>query len=96
MHLYKKGFMEKYLCRFAHREPYVPYETMVEKMVGSTSSYNNVHEVVDNNSNHYRSMIMDAMRMNCGDVGECSIIDEEPNAYATRFFNFLKDSDESL
>ena len=41
-------------------------------------------------------MIMDAMKMNCGDVGECSIIDEEPNTDATRFFDLLKDSDKSL
>jgi hypothetical protein len=41
-------------------------------------------------------MIIDAMKMNCGDVGECSIIDEEPNADATRFFDLLKDSDKSL
>jgi len=41
-------------------------------------------------------MVMDVMKMNCVDVGECSIIDEEPNADATRFFDVLKDSDESL
>jgi len=49
----KKGFMKKYLCWFAHWEPYVLYETMVKKIVGSTSSISNVHEVVDNNSNPY-------------------------------------------
>jgi len=36
---------------------------MVEKMVGSTSSASNVHEVVDDNSTFYRNMIMDSMRM---------------------------------
>jgi len=45
--------MKKYLCWFAHGEPYVLYETMVKKIVGSTSSISNVHEVVDNNSNPY-------------------------------------------
>jgi hypothetical protein len=24
MHLLQKGFIEKYLCWYAHREPYVP------------------------------------------------------------------------
>jgi hypothetical protein len=56
----------------------------------------NLHEVIDDNNNHYKSMIMDAMKMNCGDVGECSIIDEEPNTDATRFCDLLKDSDKSL
>jgi len=39
-------------------------ETMVEKIIGSTSSYKNVYKVVDENSNLYRNMIMDTMRMN--------------------------------
>jgi hypothetical protein len=58
--------MERCQCRFAHEKPYVPHETMVEKMVGSTSSSSNVHEVVDDNSNPYRNMVIDAMRMNQG------------------------------
>ena len=37
---------------------------MVERMVGSTSSASNVHGVVNDNSNPYRNMVMDAMRMN--------------------------------
>ena len=28
--------MEKYLYWFAHRKPYIPYKTMVKKMIGST------------------------------------------------------------
>jgi len=52
------------LCWFVHREPYVPFKTMVEKMVGTTSSSNNVHDVVDDNSNPYRNMIIDMLRMN--------------------------------
>jgi len=39
---------------------------------------------------------MDAMRMNQSHVGQCSIVDEEPNADATRFFDLLKDFDELL
>jgi len=53
--------MEKYLCWFAHGEPYVPYETMVERIVGSTFSSRNVHGVVDENNNPYRNMVMDVM-----------------------------------
>jgi hypothetical protein len=33
LYIYKKRFLEKYLCLFAHEEPYVPYDTMVEKMI---------------------------------------------------------------
>jgi len=54
MHLLKKKrFIEKYLCWFAHIELYVLYETMVERMIGSLSNSSNMHEVVDDNSNHY-------------------------------------------
>jgi hypothetical protein len=41
-------------------------------------------------------MVMDAMRMSEGNVSECPIVEEEPNADATRFFDLLKDSDEPL
>jgi hypothetical protein len=69
---------------------------MVERVVESTSSASNVHEVVNDNSNPYRNMVMDSMRMNEGNVSQYPIIDEEPNANATRFFDLLKDSDEPL
>jgi hypothetical protein len=82
----KKRFMEKYLCWFALREPYVPYKTLVEMMFGSTSSFSNVYGVVDYNSNRCKSMVIDAMRMNQGYTGKCLIVDEEPNADTTRFF----------
>ena len=86
MHLLKKGFVKKYLCWFAYGEPYAPYETMIERIVGSISSSNNMYEVVDDNSSPYRSMIMDAMRINHGYLCESSRIDEEPHVDATRFF----------
>jgi hypothetical protein len=41
---------------------------MVDRMVGSTSSATNMHGVVDDNSNPYRTMVMDAMRMNQSNV----------------------------
>jgi len=69
---------------------------MVERVVGSTSSASNIHEVGNDNSNPYRNMVIDAMRMSEGNVRECSIVEEEPNADATRFFDLLKDSDEPL
>ena len=69
---------------------------MVKRMVRSNSSSRNVYEVVDDNNNPYRSMVMDVMRMNQGYAGECSIIYEEPNADATRFFYRLKDFEKSL
>jgi V8-like Glu-specific endopeptidase len=56
--------MERYPCWFAYGEPYLSHETIVEKMVGSTSSSNNVHKVVDDNNNPYRNVVMDVMRMN--------------------------------
>jgi len=83
--------VEKHLCWYAHREPYVPYDTIVERMVGSTCSFSNGHVVIDDNSNPYRNMVINAMRMNQGHVGQYPIIDEELNADATRFFDLLKD-----
>ena len=96
MHLLTNKFMEDYLCWYAHGELFVPNENMVERVVGSTFSASNMHEVVNDNSNPYRNMVMDVMRMNEGNVSECPIIEEKPNADATRFFDLLKDSDEPL
>jgi len=39
---------------------------------------------------------MNAMRMNQGHTGQYPIVDEEPNADATKFFDLLKDFDEPL
>jgi hypothetical protein len=69
---------------------------MKERMVGSTSSASNVHEAANDNTNPYRNMVMDAMRMNQSNVSQCPIVEEEPNADAVRFFYLLKDSDEPL
>jgi hypothetical protein len=55
-----------------------------------------MHEVGNENSNPYRNMVMNAMRMSEGNVSECSIVEKEPNADTTRFFDLLKDSDEPL
>jgi hypothetical protein len=58
--------MEKYMCWYAHGEPFVPHETMVERMIETTYSASNMHGVVDDNSNPYRTMVIDAIRMNQG------------------------------
>ena len=63
IHLLQKGFMEKYLCWFAHGEPYVPYKTMIERIIESTSSSINVDEVVNDNNNPYMNMVMDVIGM---------------------------------
>jgi len=96
MYLLTKGFTEDNLCRYAYRELFVPNESMEERVVGSTSSANNIHEVGNENSNPYRNMVMDAMRMSEGNVRECPIVEEEPNADATWFFDLLKDSNKPL
>ncbi|KAL9403258.1 hypothetical protein Peur_000230 [Populus x canadensis] len=98
MHLLHKGFMENYQCWYAHGEVFVSESErrMEETVVGSTSSASNVYEAANDNTNPYRNMIMDAMRMNQGNGGQCPIVEEEPNADATRFFDLLKDSDEPL
>jgi len=88
--------MEQYLCWYAHEEPYISHETMVEMIVGSTSSVSDVHGVVDDNNNPYRTMVMEAIRMNQSHASQCPIVDKEPNANMTSFFDLLKDSDKSL
>jgi len=65
-------------------------------MVGSTSSASNVHETTNDNTNPYRNMVMDAMRMNQGNASQYPIIKKGPNAYKARFFDLLKDSGEPL
>jgi len=55
-----------------------------------------VHEVVNDNSNPYKSMMINAIRINQSYVGHWSIIDDEPNTDATKFFDLLKDFDKSL
>jgi len=98
MHLLHKGFMENYQCLYAHGEVFVSESEriMEETVVGSTSSASNVHEAANDNTNPYRNMVMDAMRMNQGNVSQCSIVEEEANVDTTRFFDLLKDSDEPL
>jgi len=37
---------------------------MRETVIGSASSASNVHEAANDNTNPYKNMVMDAMRMN--------------------------------
>jgi hypothetical protein len=60
--------MEDYLFLYTYEELFVRNESMVKVMVGSTSNANNVHEVVNNNSNPDRNMVMNVMRMNQGNA----------------------------
>ena len=85
--------MKKYMCWYAYEEPYVPHDTMVERMIGSTFNASNVHGIVYNNTTRYKNMVMKAMRMNQDYASQFLIVDEELNVDATRFFNLLKDSD---
>ena len=85
-HHLQKEFMEKYMCWYAHGEPFVPHNTMVERITDSTSSSSNVHEIVDDNSDPYKNMGMEAIKINQDHVGPYIIIDEEPNVDATNFF----------
>jgi len=88
--------MKDYLCWYAHGELFVRNKSMGERVVGSTFCASNVHGVANYNNYLYRNMVIDAMRMNQGNVSQCSIVKEEHNADATRFFNQLKDFDEPL
>jgi hypothetical protein len=54
MHFLHKGFMEDYMCWYAHGELFVRNESMVKRVVGSNSSASNVHGLVNDNSNPYR------------------------------------------
>jgi hypothetical protein len=64
MYLLHRGIMEDYLCWYAHGELFVRNESMVKRMVGSTSSASNVHGIVNDNSHPYKNMVINAMRMN--------------------------------
>jgi hypothetical protein len=55
-----------------------------------------MHGVVNDNSNPYRNMVTNAMRMNQGNVSQCPIVEEKPNEDGARFFDLLKDFDEPL
>jgi hypothetical protein len=89
---------ENFFCVGLYMENliYIPYKIMVEKIVGSTSTSSNVHEVVNDNSNPYKSMTINTMRMNQSYVGHWLIIDDEPNTDTTKFFELLKDFDKLL
>ena len=45
-------------------------------MVRLTFSSRTVHEIIDDNRNPYKNMVMDAMRINQDYTGQCPIVDE--------------------
>jgi len=96
IHLLHKGFMENYRCWYAHGEVFVRNKSMGERVVGLTSNASNVHEFANDNTNPYKNMVTDAIRMNQGNVSQCPIVEEEPNAGAARFFDLLIDYNEPL
>lgn len=66
---------------------------MLERMIDSTSSFNNIYGFANNNSNSYRGMMMDTIWMNHVYSGEilCNIfLDEESNVDKQGFLNFWK------
>jgi hypothetical protein len=72
---------------------------MLEKIIYSTFNSSNIHEFVDDYSNPYRNIVMDAIKIKNGysSKNSCSIpLNKEPNVDATRFFEFLKNYDELL
>jgi hypothetical protein len=73
---------------FALGESYVPNKTILERIVGITSSCGNIYEVVDDNSNHYIRIMMEAMRVNHGYSGEDLSVDEKPNMDAQIIVNY--------
>jgi len=77
MHLLHKGFIENYQCWYAHGEVYVSERRMKETVVGSTFTASNMHEAANDNTNPYRNMVMDAMRMNQGNVSQCPSVRDE-------------------
>jgi hypothetical protein len=64
MQLLEKWSVKKYSCWFGHGEFYVPYETVLEGMIDIAFSSRKIHGFANNNSNTYRSMMMNEMRMN--------------------------------
>jgi hypothetical protein len=61
---------------YAHGEVFVRKNRMGERVVGSTSSAKNMQEAANDNTNPYRNMVVDAMRMNQGNASQCPIVEE--------------------
>lgn len=78
-----------YKWRTLYEEPYMPHETMLERIVDSSFSSINIHEFVYDNQSLFRSMIIDVMRMDYSYLGEGLyniFLDEEPNIYRAMLF----------
>jgi hypothetical protein len=93
IHLLKNDFAKKYLCWFTH---YKNHMFLMKPCLKGWLTQLLVLEIYMSSQKiiiiFYRSMIMDAMRMNHDYSGEgsCNIsLDEEPNINRTRFFELL-------
>jgi hypothetical protein len=72
---------------------------MLEKIISLISSFIDLYEVVDDNSNHYRSMVINGIWINHVYSGLDShniLLNEKPNVNTVRFFELLKGSDKPL
>jgi hypothetical protein len=61
---------------------------MLKRIIGLASSSSNIYKVINDNSNYYKSMIIDAMRINYDYSSKCLCFNEEPNIDATKVFTF--------
>jgi hypothetical protein len=72
---------------------------MLKNIVNSISSFIDLYEVVNDNCNHYKSMVMDEILINHVYSGENSHnipLNEKSNVNAVRFFELLKGPDKPL
>ena len=58
---------------------------MLKRIIGSTSSSSNIYKVINDNRNYYKSMVIDAMKMNHGYSSKGLCFNEEPNIKAIFF-----------
>jgi len=61
---------------------------MLERIVGLTCNSSNIHEVIYDNNNHYRSIVIGAIRMYHNYLSDGSHVDEELDIDASVFLNF--------
>ena len=68
----------------------------LKRMVKTISSASTVDGIVNDKSNLCKNIVMDEIGMNQSYDSQCPIINEKPNADATNFVYFLKDSNKQL
>jgi hypothetical protein len=74
MHLLKKDLLWNIFVGLYIENPmFITKPYLKGLLAGSTSTFSNIHEVIDDNSNHYKSMVMNAMRINYGYSSEVHV-----------------------